>query len=176
MGDSESALADYRRYFREATGVHPGDFIAAAKLLAASGGVEDALDLLDVGLERLGPTPQLLRPAVALETRMGRPERAVARWLRLEPVLGRSPAWQVTLAEMHLAAAEPRQARAWLDSAEARLSELRPTGARRELLERIASLRDAIAARPRQPLGPAASLVVAGSSSGGEPRKKPNER
>ena len=164
MGEVESALADYRRYFRVAKDIHPGDFVAAAKLLAASGGVEDALDLLDTGLERLGPNAQLQRHAVDLETRMGRPERAVARWRRLEPALGRSPAWQVTLAEIHLAADEPRQARAWLDSADARLSALRPTVARGELRDRIAGLLKVIDARQIGSPGPTTSLLSAGAS------------
>ena len=149
LGDSEAAVADYERYFRAAADVHPGDFVAAAELLASAGGVEDALALLDRGLERLGPNVQLQRRAVELESGLGRHGRAVARWRRLEPALGQSPEWRVALAELHLAAAEPDEARRWLDAADARLAGLRPTQARRELRARAAKLRAALASQAR---------------------------
>jgi predicted Zn-dependent protease len=142
-GATDAALADFQTYFTLAKKPHPGDLLAAARLLAAQpqAGAVPALELLDQGMARLGLQPQLQRYAVTLELQRGNLPQALGRWQALGVMLGHSPQWQVEMAELLLIAERADEATSLLDQARAQLNELRPTPARLKLQDRIEQLR-----------------------------------
>lgn len=138
-GDHDGAIADFRRVFALQARPNPGDYISVAEMLASRGdaGVAEALEVLDQGNAKLGVTPQLQRKAVALELRLGQPERAIERMRALEPTLGDSPDWKVEMGELMLSAGRGGEAKAWFRKASDQLEGLRPTPARQQLMRRV---------------------------------------
>ncbi|MEM7017305.1 MAG: hypothetical protein AAF512_08190, partial [Pseudomonadota bacterium] len=149
IGDLEAASADYHKYFAIAPEIHPGDFIAAAKLFAGSGKIESALDILDQGLSKLGTNAQLQRYAATLEVGLGRYKNALSRWYALESILGNSPEWYVTLAELYIDANDLKAAQQSLNIAKTRLADMRVTTARQALHDKITALHHAISVAPQ---------------------------
>lgn len=141
-GDYGGAVADFRRLFELRERPNPGDFSSVASMLASAGddAVEQALAILDQGNSMLGLTPQLQQQAIELELRRGRPDHAIDRLRRLEPLLGESPEWKVDLADLHLAYGDSEYAGRLLAEASRQLAAIRRTPARDELRERIALL------------------------------------
>jgi len=141
-GINETALADYRLYLELAAAPQPGDFLAAARSMAAEPGVGSgpALELLDQGMARLGLQAQLQRYAIELELQRGELPLAVERCRTLEDGLGASPLWKVEMAELLLLAEQPVEANTLLLQAEAQLNSLKQTPARRELRGKIQQL------------------------------------
>lgn len=154
LGDLDAALGDYTQYFDLKLKAHPGDYLSAAKLLTShrAGGIEQALALLDRGLNRLGVGPQLQRYAVELELRRGQSDLALKRWLLLESSLGHSPAWKIELAELYITAIRYGDAEVWLDNAEQQLRTMTQTPARWEMRKTIAKLRNTIDNRRKNEL------------------------
>lgn len=144
-GDTQAALADYNSHFRQVEKPHPGDLLAAARLLAASGqnGIAPAITLLDQGVARIGPQPQLQRYAIELALSTGNLPAALRRCRELRAILGPGPQWQLEMARLLLLAGRENQARSLLDQAQAQLNELRSTPARRALRDEIEQLRNA---------------------------------
>jgi tetratricopeptide (TPR) repeat protein len=134
--DAAGAIADYRAYFAKVGRPHPGDYSAAATLLATmpTEGAEPALALLDEGMTRLGLIPQLQQQAIAIELQRGRTDRALARQRTLEPILGESPDWKVEMGELLMQAGNKAEAERQFRLAIEQLETLRPTPARRTLL------------------------------------------
>lgn len=143
MGDAQSALVDFLAYIASAEAPHPGDILAAAELLAEkpANGIDKALDLLDMGMSRLGVQPQLQRYAIALELERGATSLAVKRCQELETGLGSSPQWKFEMAQLLLLDNRDSEAALLLDKAEVQLGELRPTPARRALTRSIEALK-----------------------------------
>ena len=139
-------MADFRRVFELQDRPNPGHYISVAEMLASTGdvGVQQALDLLDAGNEKLGLTPQLQFYAIRLETGRGRPDLAVQRMLALEVMLGESPDWKVAMAELYYDNRQVAPASKLLAAAEQQLLELRRTPARIALKARIFELRERI--------------------------------
>ena len=138
-GDPRAAAADYRTYLADAAAPNPGDYLAAARLLATDdgAGTGPALELLDQGMKRLGIVPQLQRYAVELEIERGDVGAALRRWRVMQPALGAGPEWKVGMAELLMRAGRPAQAAEVLQDAREQLHALKPTPSRRRLLERI---------------------------------------
>lgn len=145
-GDYQASVADFRRVFELQGRPNPGHYVSAAEMLVSAGdsGVRQALDLLDAGNEKLGLTPQLQCYAIRLETERGRPDLAVRRMLALEPMLGSSPDWKVSMAELYFENRQSAPAQELLVAAERQLQELRRTPARIALQGRISALRKRI--------------------------------
>jgi len=141
-GDTDAALADFLRHFAAADRPHPGDLIAAARLLETQGdsGRARAIALLDGGLDRLGMQPQLQRHAIGLELQRDNVAAALRRCRELETVLGQSPRWQLEMAQLLLRSEHRDEAALLLERARAQLDDLRPTPARRELRVEIERL------------------------------------
>lgn len=146
-GDAAGAVADYRAFFAVSAQPNPGDYAAAAALLAGieGQGPAAALALLDEGIARLGELPALQREAIALERARGRDDLALARQRRLERPLGASPEWCVGMAELLLANGERAEARAYAERAGRELAQARPTPARIALQQRLEAVRTAAA-------------------------------
>lgn len=147
LGQTARALTDYQAHFALAAAPNPGDWLAAARLLEHED-AERSLELLDAGLQRLGPVASLQELAVAIERRNGRPDRALARWEALGDVLRHGPAWQVGRADLLLANGRAAESLQTLAVAETQLDALRRTPAREALRARITSLRGIAAAVP----------------------------
>jgi predicted Zn-dependent protease len=141
-GLNEMALTDYQLYLQLAAAPQPGDFLAAARLMAAEPGVGSgpALELLDQGMARVGLQAQLQRYAIELELQQGELPSAVQRCRTLQVGLGQSPVWKVEMAELLLLAEQPVEAETLLLQAEAQLNVLKQKPARRELQEKIQQL------------------------------------
>lgn len=148
-GDAEAAAADYRSYFADTPAPNPGDYLAAARLLASESGsgLDSALALLDQGMSRLGIIPQLQRYAVELEIERADPEAALRRWRDLRPALGASPDWKVRMAELLMLAGRAAQAAGALQEAREQLHALKRTPSRQRLLEQIDQLASPVSRR-----------------------------
>lgn len=147
LGQFDAAMGDYTVYFEQSASPHPGDYLVAAQLLTAGNQVDQALTLLDSGMERLGLTPQLQRYAVELELQRLDYAAAIERWESLHQAMAQDPAWKIDLARLHFQAANTERALALLAEAETRLEELRPNPARQRMWVSIASLRRSISDR-----------------------------
>jgi len=149
-GDHDAAIADFRRLLALESRPNPGTYVSLAELLAARGGagVAEALDVLDQANAKIGVTPQIQRHAIALELRLGRPERAIERMRALEPALGGSPDWKVEMAELLLAAGRRDEAGRFLHAAIEQLGGLRSTPARQALMRRAKEQLEAVAGPP----------------------------
>jgi hypothetical protein len=99
-------------------------------------------------------TPQVQRKAIALELRLGQPDRAIERLRALEPTLGNSPDWKVEMGELLLSAGRGEQAQAWFRKAADQLQGLRPTPARQQLMRRVQAHLDATATGRSVPTAP----------------------
>lgn len=145
LGDRAAALADYRAYFAARPRPNPGDYLAAARMLATSDGAGpgEAIAVLDEGMRRLGTVPQLQREAIALERQRGDLGAAIVRLDALRPSLGASPDWKVEMGELLLQAGRREDGLAQLEAARDQLERLRATDARRALGARLQSLLEA---------------------------------
>lgn len=136
------AVASYQTYFGLSTDPQPGEYLVAAQLLASiePAGINNALDLLDGAIGKLGLNPQLQRYAMELELRRGDTQSALDRWYSLGGQLGGTPEWAVTLARVLILAGRVDEARLAIQKAKADLERLRPTPARNMIGEMIASI------------------------------------
>lgn len=143
LGVPEAALQDFLAYLERAPQIGPSDYLMPAQLLAASGpeSVIKALELLDRGLNSIGPNPQLQRYAVELELLLGNTQGAQSRWQTQAVSMKNSPEWSLRMAELYLRGDDTRQAMVLLDQASSRLDELRVTPARKQLAQRIENVR-----------------------------------
>ena len=155
-GDHDGSIADFRRVFALVPRPNPGDYLSVAQMLESRGeaGVVEALGVLDQANARLGITPQVQRKAIALELRLGQPDRAIERLRALEPTLGDSPDWKVEMGELLLSAGRAEQAQAWFRKAADQLQGLRPTSARQQLMRRAQGHLDATATGRSVPTAP----------------------
>lgn len=142
-GDAATAIADFRRVFELEERPNPGHYVSAAELLVSSGpdGIPQALAILDSGNDKLGLTPQLQYSAIELERRRGRTDLAVERMSSLQAILGDSPDWKVSMAELRLENGDVTQAAALLNEAISHLESLRKTPARLDLMSQISALK-----------------------------------
>lgn len=141
-GDYQASLADYKALFALRKHNNPGNYIAAAKMLAEvdDEGLTAAIEILDQGMRQLGLAPQLQRYAIKLELQRQQIAYAIARLGSLEPMLGTSPNWKTDMGELLLMARRKAEARKLFDAATSQLATLRKTPARRRLLEKIAKI------------------------------------
>jgi tetratricopeptide (TPR) repeat protein len=144
-GDNAAALADFRRLFQLQPRSNPGHYISAAKMLEATGpaGLDQALEILDLGNQQLGLTPQLQTCAIQLELQAGRPQAAIERLRALEPMLGSMPDWKIDMGELLLQVGHREEADQLFNAASMQLDSLRDTPARLASRERLKRLRTA---------------------------------
>ena len=143
-GDHARALADLQTYFRLQARPSPGLFVSAANMLVASGRPEDALAVLDQGLEQLGMVPQLQRQAISLEVAAGRLPAAIARQEAMRTALRDSARWKLDTVDLLQQAGRKADASRLLQQAQAQLAAQRDTPARRALEDRAVRLAEAL--------------------------------
>ena len=138
----ELASKSYQAYFSSSSNTQPGEYLAAARLLASvsSAGITGALALLDEAISKLGLNPQLQRYAMDLELVRGDTESALTRWYSLKEQLGETPEWGITLARILILADSYDEARLAVQASKARLIGLRQTPARKLAGENISRL------------------------------------
>ena len=140
-GNYQRALADLNSYFELQDNPNPGHYISAAEMLREMGRIEQALTVLDQGLDKLGTIPQLQRHAIGLELARQQTESAITRLETLRVPLNENPGWKLQMAELLILANRRSEADAFLLQAEAELAELRPTPARLELQRQARELK-----------------------------------
>lgn len=141
LGDNRAAVSDLRKNLALIAQPNPGNYIAAAKLLAGLGDTGAALTLLDEGLERLGVVPSLQREAIALEQSNRNVRGAIARLETLREPLHESAQWKLEMATLLSTAGERDMAAATIDGLTRDLEHRRPTPARLRLLQKAHTLR-----------------------------------
>ena len=136
------ANESYDTYFGLSPDPQPGEYLAAARLLASTkpAGINSALALLDMAISKLGLNPQLQRYAMQLELRRDDTEGALDRWYSLEDQLGKTPEWGITLARLLILADNVDEARRVVQMVKGRLVHFRQTPARKVAGETIARL------------------------------------
>lgn len=136
------ANESYDTYFSLSPDPQPGEYLAAARLLASTkpAGINSALALLDMAISKLGLNPQLQRYAMQLELRRDNTEGALDRWYSLEDQLGETPEWGITLARLLILADNVDEAGRVVQTVKGRLVRLRQTPARKAAGEIIARL------------------------------------
>ncbi len=139
-GNYQQAIADLNNYFDVLEKPHPGNYIAAANMLHDMQQTEQALQLLDKGMGKIGLTPQLQRRAIELELERDQVSNAIARQDSLRKPLNANPLWKLQMAELLLQDKRDEAARKMAQQAENELLELRPTPARLEQLEHAREL------------------------------------
>jgi len=134
-GDPAGALADYLAVTGRPRQANPADYLAAAGLTVGlpQYGINDAIAILDRGMEALGAIPQLQQRAMALEVSQGHYQRAISRLRSESPGAADNPFWRVEMGRLLLMAGESDQAYRHLIAAEQQLSNLRKTPARIQL-------------------------------------------
>ncbi len=144
-GDYPAAVADFKQVFKLLQRPNPGHYVSVAEMLSSTGadGIDQALEIIDQGNEKLGITPQLQQYAIKLELARKQPDKAIERLRTLEPILGKSPGWKVDMGELMLQVGQPERAAALFEEASLQLDTLRKTPARLKLRARIDCLREA---------------------------------
>jgi predicted Zn-dependent protease len=139
---NDTAISSYRTYLTIAQNPQPGDYLAAAELLASTGteGIVSAIEVLDAGINKLGLNPQLQRYAMQLELKRSQNENAISRWRSLEYQLGETPGFQITLARLLFLSNRFNEATQVAAQAKARLSSLRRSPARDSLARKLSAL------------------------------------
>ena len=129
------ALNSWSNYFEKTSSPHPGDYIAAAQVAAEHGalGVSNAIQILDSGIEKIGLTAQLQRYAMELELKRNDPAGAHKRWLKLEPQLGATAGYKITMARILLQMDRIDEATLATIEARSQLATLKKTPARQSL-------------------------------------------
>lgn len=142
LGNSDAAILDFEALIAEQPNATPGYYLAVAKLKALDERrLEEALALLDLGIDQLGLIPQLQTYAVGLELRLGRTAAAIERQGSLRHILQESPDWKVEIGRLHDLNGQPEIALGYYQRAQTQLSDLRPTTARTDLASRLEVLR-----------------------------------
>ena len=141
-GDGAAALADFEALFALESNPNPGHYLSAARILEdlEGAGPDHALAMLDAGITKLGPVPQLQRPAIVLEVQRQRYGPAIVRLRTLEAGLGGGPDWNLELAELLVLSGKAGEAREHLAEASAQLEALRLTPARKRSLAKLETL------------------------------------
>ena len=141
-GDDAGALNDYAEVLAAEDQAMAVDYLAAAKLMVDSPnhGVDAALELLDLGMNRLGPIVPLQRPAIDLEITQGRYDKAIARQQSMPGQATNNPFWHVEMGQLLIASGHFYQALKYLADAEQQLASLRRTPARVALSDELRAL------------------------------------
>jgi tetratricopeptide (TPR) repeat protein len=146
LGDNRGALADYEALIRLNDALNPGDYIAAARLMAnlPGRGVDAALVLLDERVAKRGPVISLQRYAIELETGRGNYAAAIERMALLDQKLRATPQWQVDVAELMLLDGRGEEALSYLAVAQEQLAAGRKTAIHQQLIETARHLQERV--------------------------------
>ena len=144
IGESRLALADYETLIRLNDALNPGDYVAAARLMASlpERGVNEALAVLDKRVAQRGPIISLQRYAIDMETQRGNYAAAIERMALLDEKLRATPQWQLDIAQLLLLEGRGEEALSYLTVAQEQLQVGRKTVVNQQLLETAQQLRE----------------------------------
>jgi tetratricopeptide (TPR) repeat protein len=111
-GACGEAADAYARAFARGALCTPDLVVAAAACAQVAGRADQALALLDLGIERLGPAPALVLTAVRLEREGGRPDAALVRLSSLRASSPEHEEWLALEGDLLWQADRPDEARA----------------------------------------------------------------
>lgn len=100
LGAQEEALSDYRTALAKSPNAEPDLVYEAAVTLDANGHRDEALQVLDAGLKRLGQIPSLTLKALEIEVKSGRYDAALARVEMIQKSAPRAELWMAKRAEL----------------------------------------------------------------------------
>ena len=100
LGAQEEALSDYRTALAKSPNAEPDLVHEAAATLETNGHRDEALQVLDAGLKRLGQIPSLTLKALEIEVKAGRYDSALARVEALQKSAPRAEPWMAKRAEL----------------------------------------------------------------------------
>lgn len=109
---AELSLADYRTALAKTADANPDLLQPAAVAMAKYGHREEALEILETGIKRLGGIPSLVSKAIEIELDAGQFDSALARVVRAEKSALRPEPWMVQRAEVLARAGRVRESRA----------------------------------------------------------------
>lgn len=108
----DEALADYRTALAKSPDAEPDLVQEAAVALEANGHQDEAIEVLEGGLKRLGQIPSLTLKALEFEVKAGRYDSALARVETIQKSAPRSEPWMAKRAELLEQAGRPEESRA----------------------------------------------------------------
>jgi len=124
---------------------NPGHYLAAANAeIKGEAGLARALVLIDRGIARFGPVPQLQQFAIELELRRGDYQQAISRHQTLATATGHSPHWLAKQAQLLAGDQRTEEAAKLVRRAQMALSTQTNTPARARLNKQLAELLAAI--------------------------------
>jgi tetratricopeptide (TPR) repeat protein len=112
LGAPQEALADYRKSLAKSPDAEPDLVQEAAVALDANGSPEEAIQVLEAGMKRLGQIPSLTIRALEIEMKTGRYDSALARVETIRKSAPRQEPWMAKRAEMLGHAGRPEESRA----------------------------------------------------------------
>ncbi len=141
-GDIDAAISDCTALLSNTTGVTPTDYLSVAELMLQSTryDINDAIAVLDKGLDLMGPIPQLQNRAIELELTRGSPDKAISRLRSQASQLSGSPFWQLSMGRLLLTIGKTSLAHEHFTLAGQQLAVLRKTPARMQLLNELQML------------------------------------
>lgn len=126
VGRSKDAATDYAAAFARMKTVSPDEYLERHRALVEAGLHEEALKGLDEGMQKLGPIVTLQTPAIELEVRAQRWDRALARLDVLAAQSPRKEGWHLRRGRILAQAGRRAEAREAFAAAEKALAALAP--------------------------------------------------
>jgi predicted Zn-dependent protease len=149
LGQKQRASELFEALVQDSPYANPSHYLAAARAdLDTDTGVDSetesqlvqALGLIDRGIERFGPVPQLQHYAIELELRQRHYQQAIDRHRTLATATGRSPHWQARQAQLLAAAGQEQRALVLARRAQQALATQTQTPARARLAAELSAL------------------------------------
>ena len=100
LGAPENALTDFRKSLEKSPDAEPDLVQEAAVALDANGHHDEAIQVLESGMKRLGQIPSLAIKALEIEMKAGRYDSALARVETIQKSAPRQEPWMAKRAEM----------------------------------------------------------------------------
>lgn len=112
LGRTEEALADYRTALSKTPNAEPDLIQESAAAMAANCHEDEAIRILDAGVERLGEIPSLMMKALEIEVKAARYDLALTRVEAIEKSAPRPEPWMAKRAELLAQAQQKEESRA----------------------------------------------------------------
>ncbi|MEO8616000.1 MAG: tetratricopeptide repeat protein [Luteolibacter sp.] len=123
-GATQDGIVDYRTALAKSPAAEPDLIHEAATAMAANGAVDEAIEVLDAGIHRLGAIPSLTMKLLEIEIQAGRYDAALARINAYQQSAPRPEPWMAKRAELLGQAQRIEESRASWQSLVTHLQEL----------------------------------------------------
>ncbi len=99
-GAPQNGLMDYRIALAKSPAAEPDLIHEVSTAMAANGAVEEAIEVLDAGIQRLGAIPSLTIKLLETEVQVGRYDAALSRVNKFQQSASRPEPWMAKRAEL----------------------------------------------------------------------------